>query len=292
MKSMTGFGRGNFTGENLSVAVELKTVNNRFLDVNLRLPQELQALETIIKRHISVRLSRGRVDVNLSFERTSEIVYELNRPLINGYLSALKQLQQDFKLSGEPDLNVIARLPGVMQTAREELTETAQVAVEDALDIALNELEAMRSREGDALETELNSRLDEIERQTAVIEPNAASVAETYRLKLTKKISDFLAKSDAQIELDAGRLAQEVAYLSERSDISEELTRLKSHVAQFRETCGTQSDAGKRLDFLTQELNREANTILSKATDMIIKEAALAIKAEIEKLREQVQNIE
>lgn len=289
---MTGFGRGSFSSDNLAVAVELKTVNNRFLDVNLRLPQELQSLETILKRHISSRLSRGRVDVNLSFERTSEIVYELNLPLINGYLSALKQLQQDFKLSGEPDLNVIARLPGVMQTAREELDETAQVAVENALDIALNELEAMRAREGEALKTELNSRLDEIERQTAVIEPNAATVTETYRAKLNKKITDFLSKSDAQIELDAGRLAQEVAYLSERSDISEELARLKSHIVQFRETCDNQSDAGKRLDFLTQELNREANTILSKATDLAIKEAALVIKAEIEKLREQVQNIE
>ena len=289
---MTGFGRGSFTGENLAVAIELKTVNNRFLDVNLRLPQELQLLEPIIKRHISARLSRGRVDVNLSFERTSEIFYELNRPLINGYLSALKQLQQDFKLTGEPDLNVIARLPGVMQTAREELTETTQVAVENALDIALNELEAMRSREGDALKTELSSRVDEIEKQTAIIEPNAGAITETYRSKLSKKITDFLAKSDAQIELDAGRLAQEVAYLSERSDISEELARLKSHLSQFRETCDYKSDAGKRLDFLTQELNREANTILSKATDLVIKEAALAIKAEIEKLREQVQNVE
>ena len=292
MKSMTGFGRGGFTGENLAVAVELKTVNNRFLDVNLRLPQELQALESIIKRHIGARLSRGRVDVSLSFERTSEIIYELNLPLINGYLSALKQLQAGFNLTGEPDLNVIARLPGVMQTAREELTESAQVAVENALDIALNELEAMRAREGEALKTELQTRLDEIERQTAVIAPNAASVAETYRAKLNKKITDFLAKSDAQIELDAGRLAQEVAYLSERSDISEELARLKSHLAQFRETCDNQSEAGKRLDFLTQELNREANTILSKATDLTIKEAALVIKAEIEKLREQVQNVE
>ncbi|MEP6925768.1 MAG: YicC/YloC family endoribonuclease, partial [Pyrinomonadaceae bacterium] len=292
MKSMTGFGRGSFTSENLAVVVELKTVNNRFLDVNLRLPSELQSLETVLKRHISSRLSRGRVDVNLSFERTSEIVYELNRPLINGYLSALKQLQTDFNLAGEPDLNVIARLPGVMQTAREELNEMSQLAVENALDIALNELEAMRESEGDALKSELISRLNEIERQTALIELNAATVTESYRVKLNKKIGDFLAKTDAQIEIDAGRLAQEVAYLAERSDISEELARLKSHVAQFRDTCDSIGENGKRLDFLTQELNREANTILSKATDLIIKEAALVIKAEIEKLREQVQNVE
>lgn len=292
MKSMTGYGRGGFAGENFAVAVELKTVNNRYLDVNLRMPQDLQPLETVIKRHISSRLSRGRVDVNLSFERTSEVVYELNRPLINGYLTALKQMQTDFNLSGEPDLNVIARLPGVLQTAREDLDDSSKIGMENALDAALNELETMREREGESLKGELNSRLAEIERQTAIIQTNAFTVTENYRAKLAKKIDDFLAKTDAQIELDQGRLAQEVAYLTERSDISEELARLKSHVQQFREICDASGEIGKRLDFLTQELNREANTILSKATDLVIKEAALAVKAEIEKLREQVQNVE
>lgn len=289
---MTGFGRGSFVEENIVVAVELKTVNNRFLDVNLRLPQELQSLESVFKRRITERLSRGRVDVNLSFERTSELAYELNRPLINGYLSALKQLQAEFDLSGEPDLNVIARLPGAMQTAREDLNEAAKLAVQTALDAALDELEAMRQREGKMLKSELNSRLDSIDQQTRLIELNAFSVVENYRAKLSKKIADFLTKTDAQIELDAGRLAQEVAYLAERSDISEELARLKSHLSQFRETCDGTGEIGKRLDFLTQELNREANTILSKATDLQIKDAALSIKAEIEKLREQVQNVE
>lgn len=289
---MTGFGRGAFLDEKLTVSVELKTVNNRFLDVNLRLPNELQSLEAVIKRVISARLARGRVDVNLFFERTSEVVYELNSSLINSYLNALKQLQTDFNLAGEPDLNVIARLPGVMQTAREELDETAQAAVEKTLNVALDELEAMRTLEGNALKAELLTRLAEIECQAAVVESNAASVVENYRSKLSKKIADLLAKTDSQIELDAGRLAQEVAYLSERSDISEELARLKSHVAQFRQICESNSEAGKQLDFLTQELNREANTILSKATDLIIKEAGLAIKAEIEKIREQVQNVE
>lgn len=292
MKSMTGYGRGSFAGENFAVTVELKTVNNRFLDVNLRLPQDLQSLEVVIKRHISARLSRGRVDVNFSFERTSEVVYELNRPLISGYLNALNQMQTEFNLTGEPDLNVIARLPGVLQTAREDLDDATKIGIENALDAALNELEAMRLREGASLKTELFSRLSEIERQTTVVETNASTVTENYRAKLAKKIDDFLAKTDAQIELDQGRLAQEVAYLAERSDVSEELARLKSHVAQSREICESNADLGKRLDFLTQELNREANTILSKATDLTIKEAAIAIKAEIEKLREQVQNVE
>ena len=289
---MTGYGRGTITGENFAASVELKTVNNRFLDVHLRLSAELQQLEAVLKRQISSRLSRGRVDLTLSLERTSEIAYELNRPLINGYLNALGQLQQEFSLSGEPDLNVIARLPGVLQTAKDEMDTETLSGIEAALELALTELEQMREIEGEALKTEMFSRLTEIERLIAIIEPNAASITENYRARLTKKITDLLAKSDAQIELDAARLAQEAAYLAERSDVSEELARLKSHISQFREICDSESEIGKRLDFLTQELNREANTILSKATDIAIKEAALGVKAEIEKIREQVQNVE
>ncbi|HYP51273.1 MAG TPA: YicC/YloC family endoribonuclease [Pyrinomonadaceae bacterium] len=195
-------------------------------------------------------------------------------------------------LSGEPDLNVIARLPGVLQTAKDELDTETQAGIEAALELALTELEQMREIEGEALKIEMFSRLTEIERQIAVIEPNAASITENYRARLQKKITDLLAKSDSQIELDQARLAQEVAYLAERSDVSEELARLKSHISQFREICESPGEIGKRLDFLTQELNREGNTILSKATDIVIKEAALVVKAEIEKIREQVQNVE
>jgi uncharacterized protein (TIGR00255 family) len=292
MKSMTGFGRGASSGENYAASIELKTVNNRFLDVHLRLASELQSLEAVLKRQISSRLSRGRVDVTLSLERTSEIAYELNRPLIAGYLQALSQLRQEFSLSGEPDLNVIARLPGVLQTAKDELNTETQNGIEAALELALTELEQMREIEGEALKIEMFSRLTEIERQISIIEPNAASITENYRARLQKKITDLLAKSDSQIELDQARLAQEVAYLAERSDVSEELARLKSHISQFREICESDGEIGKRLDFLTQELNREGNTILSKATDIVIKEAALVVKAEIEKIREQVQNVE
>ena len=289
---MTGFGRGASSGENYVASVELKTVNNRFLDVHLRLASELQSLEAVLKRQISSRLSRGRVDVTLSLERTSEIAYELNRPLIAGYLQALSQLRQEFSLSGEPDLNVIARLPGVLQTAKDELDTETQNGIEAALELALTELEQMREIEGEALKIEMFSRLTEIERQISIIEPNAASITENYRARLEKKINDLLAKSDSQIELDQARLAQEVAYLAERSDVSEELARLKSHISQFREICESEGEIGKRLDFLTQELNREGNTILSKATDIVIKEAALVVKAEIEKIREQAQNVE
>jgi uncharacterized protein (TIGR00255 family) len=289
---MTGFGRGAFAGENFSVSVELKTVNNRFLDVNLRLAQELQPLEATLRKLISSRLARGRVDVNLTYERTTEINYELNRPLISGYLSALKDLQKEFDLTGEPDLNFVARLPNVLQPKKDDLSEDFIGGVEQAFAAALDELETMRDAEGESLRKDLNALLGEIENRLPPIEKEAGKVAEEYRQRLTKRIAEMLAKSEAQIELDQARLAQEVAYLSDRSDISEEITRLKSHIEQFRAIMGEEKDVGKRLDFLTQELNREANTILSKTNNLIVKENALAIKTEIERIREQVQNVE
>lgn len=289
---MTGYGRGSVAGENFSVAVDLKTVNNRFLDVHLRIGSELSSLESSIKRRISQRLSRGRVDVNLTFERTGEVAYELNRPLIAGYISALRSMQQEFEIAGEPDINVLARLPGAMQPVRDGLDEKMIAGVEQAIDDALSDLEQMRGREGEELAAEMRSRLDEIERHVPVIENAANGLVEAYRARLQKRIAELVARDGQGIELDQGRVAQEVAYLADRSDISEEIARLRSHLTQFRETVETSGETGKRLDFLLQELNREANTVLSKSTDMAIKEAGLAIKAEVEKLREQVQNVE
>jgi uncharacterized protein (TIGR00255 family) len=289
---MTGFGRGQVSEDNFTVSVELKTVNNRFLDVNLRLSQELQSLEAELKRLISSRLARGRVDVNLQYERTSEIVYELNRGLISGYLHALKELQDEFSLTGEPDLNMIARLPNVLQTKKEELCEDFADAIRSSFANALDELEKMRETEGKSLKDELSFRLSEIENHLPKIESESANVADEYRQRLSKRVADFLAKSESQIELDQARLAQEVAYLAEKSDIAEEITRLKAHIEQFRAIMEEEKDVGKRLDFLTQELNREANTISSKTNNLIVKESALAIKSEIEKIREQIQNVE
>lgn len=292
MKSMTGFGRGAVAESDFAVTVELKTVNNRFLDVSLRFSSELQPLESTIKRMIGNRLSRGRVDVNLTYERTSEIIYELNRPMISGYLSAMKKMQAEFNLSGEPDLNVIARLPNVLLPKKDDLTNEFILGVEKAVNSALDDLEKMRENEGLMLKDELLFRLGEIENRLPNIEFEANNVTEEYRLRLTKRIGDLLAKSDSQIEIDQGRLAQEVAFLSDRCDISEEIQRLKSHIEQFRQIVIEEKEVGKRLDFLTQELNREANTIASKTNNLVIKENALAIKSEIEKIREQVQNVE
>ena len=292
MKSMTGFGRGSASGENFSVSVELKTVNNRFLDVSLRLSGEMQAMESRIKQLIGERLSRGRVEVNLQYDRNDEITYELNRPMIAGYLAAMKQMQEEFSLLGEPDLNVVARLPNVVQPKKEDVKPEFAAGIESSLAAALDDLETMRENEGTALKGVLNSLLTDIETRLAPIESESANVAEEYRQRLTKRIGEMLAKSESQIELDQSRLAQEIAYLSDRSDISEEIARLKTHIVHFRSIMDEDKEVGKRLDFLTQELNREANTITSKTSNMTVKENALQIKSDIEKIREQVQNIE
>lgn len=292
MKSMTGFGRGSATGENFNVSVDLKTVNNRFLDIHLRMGAELSSIESLIKRRISERLARGRVDTLVTLERTGEVSYELNRPLIAGFISAMRAMQQEFNIRGEPDINVLARLPGAMQPMRAGIDDEMVKGIERAVEEALDELERMREREGQSLVAEMLGRLVEIERHIPVIEGAAAGLVEAYRARLQKRIGELLARDGQAIELDQGRLAQELAYLADRSDISEELARLHSHLIQFREAIVSGGEVGKRLDFLLQELNREANTVLSKSTDMAIKEAALAIKAEVEKLREQVQNVE
>jgi uncharacterized protein (TIGR00255 family) len=201
-------------------------------------------------------------------------------------------MQEEFSLSGEPDLNVVARLPNVLVPRKEELSDEFVVAVENAVNLALDDLEKMRDNEGQMLSAELELRLSEIEKRLSPIESEASNVTEEYRQKLTKRISDMLAKSDSQIEIDQSRLAQEVAYLSDRADISEETSRLRSHIDHFRQIMNDEKEVGKRLDFLTQELNREANTIASKTANLTIKEHALSIKSEIEKIREQVQNVE
>jgi uncharacterized protein (TIGR00255 family) len=293
MKSMTGFGRGSAAGEDYKVAVEIKTVNNRYLDIHLRLSQELTSLEMNIRKLVSARLSRGRVDLNISFERTSTTSYEINRPLIAGYIKALREIQDEFDLAGDVDVSTLTRLPGALSTARDGLNETTSAGIERAVNEALDDLEQMRENEGATLAEEMRVRVSKIEAEVPLIESAADGLVDAYRQRLQKRITELVARGGNQtVELDAGRLAQEVAYLADRSDISEELVRLRSHLEQFRATLDGRGEIGKRLDFLLQELNREANTVLSKSTEVSIKDAGLAIKAEVEKLREQVQNVE
>ncbi|HLE61715.1 MAG TPA: YicC/YloC family endoribonuclease [Pyrinomonadaceae bacterium] len=288
MKSMTGYGRGAVVGEDFAAAVDLKSVNNRFLDIHLRLASDLSTLEPAIKRRLGLRVARGRVDVTITFERTSQVAYELNRPLISGYVKALREMQHEFSVAGELDLNVLARVPGALQPARNGLSNEMVAGVERALD----ELDRMRELEGAALRDEMRERVGKIETLVPRVEAAAESLVEAYRNRLQKRIGELLNRDGQIVDIDPARLAQEVAYLADRSDVSEEMVRLRSHLTQFREALEGTGETGKMLDFLLQELNREANTTLSKSTDLSIKEAGLGIKAEVEKLREQVQNVE
>lgn len=290
LKSMTGYGKGTASGEDFSVTVDLRSVNNRNLDIHWRAPQDLAPLEVALKKQVQAAVSRGRIDVNITYSQTGSAVYELNRPLIRGYLDALKTIRDEFGLEGEPDLATVARLPNVLlaPTNSGNLSEAAIQGVESALTHALTALVAMRAVEGHELQKELLSRVERIQSYVAVIEADSSGIVEAYREKLRSRITELLDKS----AVDETRLAQEVAYLAERSDITEEITRLKSHLVQLRELIAGDGEIGKKLDFLLQETNREANTILSKSAELSICDAAIEIKTEVEKLREQAQNVE
>lgn len=301
---MTGFGRGQIRGASFTATVELKTVNNRFLDVHVRTGAELASIESALRRKISGRLTRGRVDATVSLDRADEVAYEVNEPLVAGFVHALRRVQEQFQVAGEIDINSLARIPGAVQPARSSVTDEMRQGIEAALDLALDELDRMREQEGASLADEIRTRLDEIDNLLPSIEALSGAQTENYRQRLHKRLTDLLSRyqtgtqSDSSagnssvVEIDQGRLAQEVAYLAERSDITEEIARLRSHVEQFRQTLKETTEVGKRFDFLLQEFNREANTLLSKSTDVTLKEAGLQLKAGIEKLREQVQNVE
>jgi uncharacterized protein (TIGR00255 family) len=291
IKSMTGYGQGSASGETFKVTVDLRSVNNRNLDIHWRAPQELAALEIPLKKQIQAAISRGRVDVNISFTQTASVEWEINRPLLRGYLDALKTMRDEFQLAGDADLSAIAKLPNLLIPAADstKISDEVMQGIESALTQALTALVAMRAVEGHELQKELLARVGRIEKSLVVIEANAGTITEAIRDKMKKRLAELL----ENIAVDEARLAQEVAHLAERSDISEEIARLRSHIAQLRELLGSDGvEIGKKLDFLLQETNREANTILSKSSELEICDAAIEIKTEVEKLREQANNVE
>lgn len=289
LRSMTGYGQGSASGQTFSVTIDIRSVNNRNLDIHWRSPQELGALEIPLKKQVQSVISRGRVDIAVNFTQVNPVGYEINRSLVTGYVDALRQIRDEFGLEGEPDLATIARLPNVLlPRAVSGLTEEVVQGVEQALTQALAALIAMRAVEGHELQREILARIGEVESQLAIIEANVDGLVDAYREKLRKRLEEILEKR----AIDETRLAQEVAYLAERSDITEEIARLKSHLSQLRDLVGGDGEIGKKLDFLLQETNREANTILSKSAELTICDAAIAIKTEVEKLREQAQNVE
>ena len=291
IKSMTGFGRASAEGDGIKVTVELRTVNNRHLDTHVRLSQEFAELELHIKKQIQAALKRGRVDATVTVDRAGVLAYDINRDAVRAYLDAVGVLKEEFGLGGDISLDSIVRLPGVLQTSSTAASPDGAVSetVTNAVTAALADLVAMRAVEGAELSNEMNGRLDKIDGLLPLIETKADQLPGQYRDRLERRLAELIRGKP----IDETRLAQEVAYLAERSDIAEEIARLKSHITQFRQTMlGEVGEAGKRLDFLLQEMNREANTILSKSGDVDVSEAAITIKAEVEKLREQVQNVE
>ena len=290
IKSMTGFGQGSAEGANFKVRVDVRSVNNRFLDIHVRLPQELSSYELTIKKQAQAALHRGRIDITVVVEQTREASFQINRPLVAGYLNALGELKREFGLEGDPSLELIAKLAGALQAAQDsDQTDTSlATGIAAAVSQALVTLTEMRLVEGQELAVELNSRLDIIEKQMPTIESEAARLPGIYRERLQKRFQELLAGN----QVDETRLAQEAVLLADRSDISEEIARLKSHLVQMRDVVRSNEEVGKRIDFILQEMNREANTILSKASDIAISDAAIIIKTEVEKMREQGQNVE
>lgn len=290
IKSMTGFGQGSADGENFKVRVDIRSVNNRFLDVHTRLPQELSSLEVTLKKQVQAALKRGRIDVTVAIEQTRQATFEINRPLVSGYLKALGELKSEFELQGDPSLELVAKLPGAIQVSQDsgKLDEALVQGVIAAVSQAIVTLTEMRVTEGQGLAGELNNRLDNIESRLPIIESEAARLPGIYREKLQKRLQELVEGG----QIDETRLAQEAVMLADRSDISEEITRLKSHISQMRDQLQGEDEVGKRLDFILQEMNREANTVLSKSSDLAISDAAIVVKTEVEKLREQVQNVE
>lgn len=291
MKSMTGFGSAKCELQDFTVNVDLRTVNSRFLDVVMRLPVEFSGQDNRVKKQVQSVLRRGRVEVSVSVQPNREVGYDVNLPLVRGYVSALRRAQEATGVDGMLDLSLIARLPGAIQSAAlgPDLIEQLATGLTTALGQALENLEQMRLAEGTELAAELTLRLEHIARRVTEVEAMVPQVVKEYQQKLERRITDLIRDKG---EVDPARLAQEAAFLADRSDVTEEIARLKSHLTQFSQLVGAQGELGKQMDFLTQEMNREANTILSKSGDVPITQAALAIKMEVEKIKEQVQNVE
>ena len=292
-KSMTGFGRSEYSDGKRNIICEIKSVNHRYSDISVKMPRRYSFAEDKIKQTIKEKLSRGKVDVSISVENVTEndVTIKLNRLAANQYYENLKELKDEFALSGDINLGLLAGMPDVLKAVpdvddEEELTKAILIPVSEA---SIN-LESMRAIEGARLAEDLLNKGDNIKSILDKIEERAPLVVRDYTDKLRERIAVLL---DGAVEVPEDRILVEAAIFADKCAIDEEITRLNSHLAQLKTILtGTESTVGKKLDFLVQEMNREANTIGSKANDITITNHMLNIKAEIEKIREQVQNIE
>jgi uncharacterized protein (TIGR00255 family) len=290
IKSMTGYGRGEWQGEGRKIEVEIKSVNHRYCDILLRLPRRFSSLETQVRNLIRQRISRGRIEVFTQVDDSlAEQRLELDLNLAQDYHLALKTLQENLGIPGEVRLETLVAFKEIFSRKETETDlEKEWTAVRAALEAALGALEAMRLDEGLKLKEDFGGRLETIAKMLQEIEGKAPLALRACYDRLAQRAREL----NEGVGIDQARLAQEVAFLAERSDITEELVRIRSHLHQFREMLNSSEPAGRKLEFLLQEINREANTIASKANDAGIAQLSVGIKSELEKMREQVQNVE
>lgn len=293
VKSMTGFGRGEFNDGKRNMVAEIKSVNHRYSDIQVRMPRRYSFAEDAVRNAVKEHISRGKIDVQISVEyiAESDIRVELNKPLAEQYINNFRALKDEYGVQGEITLDLISGMPEVLkQISDVEDEDEIRQSIIKATDAAAENLEKMRAVEGEKLAQDLLKRADLIKDMVAEIEVKAADLPKIYKEKLSARINELL---DGAEPVQEDRLAQEVAIFADKADITEEITRLKSHMDQMKAIINESKGAdGKKLDFLVQEMNREANTIGSKANDLGITEVMLRIKSEVEKIREQVQNIE
>ncbi len=293
IRSMTGFAQAKGqVNSGPAFNISIKSVNHRFLDLHFRLPANTDALEMNLRRILKEKLARGHVDVTLSFEQAGNAALALNRQLVSAYVQAYRAAAVEANIASEPDLNAILRLPGALDSAAAPSEDELTPAVLPALEQVLVQLNRMREEEGRGMERELRERMASLKSACTEVRKHRETVLKTYAERLKSRMQEWLSSA-----VDGDRIVQEAALLADRSDIQEELVRLENHVDHFLGLLNEKGETGKKLDFLLQEMNREANTLLSKTSGLAgdavrITEAGLAMKSDIEKAREQVQNIE
>lgn len=276
----------------LGFTLSLKSVNHRFLDLHFRLPSGTDSLEMQLRRLLKEKVARGHVEVSLSLDRSSNEAFSLNRELVSGYIAAFRAAATEFSLSSEPDLNAVLRIPGALDSANDTADGEIEAAVMTKVDEVLDRLNQMREEEGRGIVRELRERMAHLAEAAKAVQLHRRAVLHNYTERLQSRLQELLGSS-----IDRERVLQEAALLVDRSDIQEEIVRLETHIQHFLGLLDQGGEIGKKLDFLLQEMNREANTLLSKTSGLAgealkITEAGLAMKAEIEKSREQVQNLE
>ena len=290
MYSMTGYGRATCMKDGRSLTIELKSVNHRFLDLNFRMPRSFLFLEDAARKQIAASLSRGHVDVFVTYvnRRDDSRMVRVDEGLVKAYEEALNQVEKLTGVMDDRSLSLFAKLPDalVIDEAGED-EDALRALLNETLAQALDSLNAMRAREGEAMKRDMLEKLEEIEEKNALIEKRYPETVDEYREKLRARVNELLATP-----IDEARLAQEVALMADRAAVAEETVRLSSHIRQAREKCALSEPIGRSLDFIVQEMNREVNTISSKSQDIPITQAVIACKSAIEKLREQLQNVE